>query len=82
MFRLQGSVSPNEILVIAFDVVTPSCAHVNETVLAVVVTGTATFVPQVVPVHVPQFGLGLPAESVAGVPSEFLAGAVVLGVET
>jgi hypothetical protein len=36
----------------------------------------------VVPVHVPQFGLGLPAESVAGVPSAFLAGACVAGVVT
>ncbi len=74
--------SENEIPVIAFGVVTPNCAQVMLTVDAVAVTGTATLVPQVVPVQVPQFGLGLPAESVAGVPSLFLAGACVLGVET
>jgi hypothetical protein len=69
-------------LVIAFGVVTPSWAQVIVTVVGVVVTGTATLVPQVVPVHVPQLGLGLPAESVAAVPSGFLAGACVVGVVT
>jgi len=66
-------VNENEIPVIAFGVVTPNCAQVNVTVVAVAVTGTATLEPQVAAVQVPQF-LGLPAESVVG--------AVVLGVET
>ena len=59
--------------VIAFGAVTPNCAQVNVTAVAVAVTGTATLEPQVVAVQVPQF-LGLPAESVLS--------AVVLGVET
>ena len=45
--------------------VTPSCAQVKVTVVAVVLTGTDTLVPQVVAVQVPQL-LGPPAESVVG----------------
>jgi hypothetical protein len=71
--RLKGSVNENEIPVIALGVVTPSCSHVNVTVAAVAITGTATLEPQVTAVQVPQF-FGLPAESVLG--------GVVLGVET
>ncbi len=63
----------NEIAAIAAGVVTPNCVQVIVTVVAVVVTGTVTLVPQLEPVHVPQF-LGLFAESKAGF--------IVLGVET
>lgn len=63
----------NEIPAIASGVVTPNCAQVKVTVVAVAVTGTAMLEPQVVAVQVPQF-LGLPAESYLG--------AKVLGVGT
>jgi hypothetical protein len=66
-------VNENEIAAIAFGVVTPNCAQVNVTGVAVAVTGTATLEPQVVAVQVPQF-LGLPAESNLS--------PIVLGVET
>ena len=58
---------------IALGVVTPSCAQVSLTVVAVAETGTETLEPQVAAVHVPQL-FGLPAESRAGF--------IVVGVET
>ena len=58
---------------IALGVVTPSCAQVSFTVVAVAETGTETLEPQLVAVHVPQV-LGLPAESRLGF--------IVLGCET
>jgi hypothetical protein len=66
-------VNVNEIAETALGVVTPSCAQVNVTGVAVAVTGTATLEPQEVAVQVPQF-LGLPAESNLD--------PIVLGVET
>jgi hypothetical protein len=58
---------------IALGVVTPSCAQVSVTVVAVVDTGTETLEPQLVAVHVPQL-FGLPAESRPGF--------IVLGCKT